>query len=134
MTPVPCRAGRWLVLLAALLAALGCGGRRLYPVRGKVTFPDGQPLSGGQVVFESVDDPTMSARGEIQSDGTFRMGTFKDSDGVLAGRHRVLVVPPLGPNPDKPVRVIDPRFQSFDTSGLEYTAPDEEFNITVERP
>ena len=36
---------RVLAAALVLLAAVGCG-RKLYPVRGKVTYPDGSPVSG----------------------------------------------------------------------------------------
>jgi hypothetical protein len=119
---------------------MGCGGKRTYQVAGKVTFKDGTPLNGGQVVFEPVDkDAKIGARGQIQADGTFRMGTYRDDDGVSEGKHKVLVVPPLPPilderRPAPPI--LHPRFQKFDSSGLEYTVTrdNKEYHIIVEKP
>jgi hypothetical protein len=123
-----------------LTLALGCGGKRTYQVVGRVTFKDGTPLTGGQVVFEPVDkEATVGARGQVQPDGTFRMGTYRDDDGVIEGRHKVLVVPPLPRilderRPAPPI--IHPRFQKFETSGLEYTVTrdNKDYAIVVDRP
>ena len=132
------------MVAAVLLVALGCDKGELptYPVRGKVTFPDGTPLEGGRVEFEPVDSAHhVSARGVIASDGTFRLGTFKPGDGALEGEHRAIVMPPL-PVGDRdemkslPV-TIDPRFQRFDSSGLKFTVSksgDNDFHIQVTRP
>jgi hypothetical protein len=109
----------------ALLWVVGCGGKKLYPVEGKVVFPDGTPLTGGWVEFEPLDAKgTVSAKGRIQTDGTFRLGTHGEDDGAIEGRYRILVVPPLPPRLEerkafKPV--IAPRYQSFEKSGLEFT-------------
>src|SRR5207247_8275621 len=110
------------------LGVTGCG-RGLYPVHGKVTFPDGTPLPGGVVVCETkAVDKTFMARGEVQKDGTFRLGTEKPGDGARPGKYRVLVNPPVTYVPDEArgiraveIRgpVIDARFSDRTTSGLE---------------
>jgi hypothetical protein len=80
----------WLLLL---LGAVGCGGG-LYPVRGKVTYKDGTPLTKGLVVFESsTRTPPITARGDIRADGSYELSTFKPADGAPAGKYRVLVSP-----------------------------------------
>jgi hypothetical protein len=105
-----------------LLGAAGCGSR-LQPVRGKVTYPDGRPVTEGMVVFEARDDKEpITARGEIQPDGSYQLSTFKPGDGARLGKHRVLVAPKFDPNavdgPAKPPP-FDPRYADFKTSGLE---------------
>jgi hypothetical protein len=119
-----------------LLGALGCGGTRTtYPVQGKVAFPDGTPLTGGLVVFESLEtDPPLSARGEIQSDGSFRLGTYKLGDGAVLGRHRALVVPPVPKQLDEAnpgLQLIQPHLQRFETSGLEFTVMKKSNNLSI---
>jgi hypothetical protein len=123
-----------------LIGVAGCGGRRLYPVRGKVVYQDQTPLTGGLVVFEPVD-PTVkvSTCGPIRADGTYELGTEKAGDGAPEGKYRVLVEPPRQPNRDArkpPPPLIHPRFRKFETSGLEYTVVPgkNEFNIVVEKP
>src|SRR5262245_26220115 len=92
-----------LTVVLVLVAAAGCGGSRLYPVEGKVVFPDDTPLTAGTVEFGPVDkDALLAPRGEIQADGTFRMSTFKEGDGAPGGEYRVLVTPPENADPDRP--------------------------------
>jgi hypothetical protein len=124
------------VLAAGLLIVLaaGCGGN--YPVRGKVTYRDGTPVTKGIVVFEQIDaKPAVTARGDIQADGTYLLGTMKPGDGAPAGKYRVLVTPRLE-NPDEPEATFDLRFANFGTSGLEFEvkSANNDYPITVTRP
>jgi hypothetical protein len=116
--------GRALAVALALVGAAGCGSK-LYPVTGNVTYPDGKPLSEGMVVFESQDPQNPgTARGEIGTDGSYRLGTNKPGDGLLPGTYRALVAPKYNANlvdgPAKPPP-FDPRFMDFKTSGLQFT-------------
>jgi hypothetical protein len=131
-----------LVIALILAAALGCGGRSTYPVRGKVVFPDGTPLPGGRVIAEPTDAThQVSARGEIQPDGTFELGTFTDNDGALEGEHHVLITPPedlviVEGKPRRPS--IDKRFKRFETSELKIVVTRDpgknNFTLTVKKP
>jgi hypothetical protein len=81
----------------AALVAAGCGGgaNAPYPVEGTV-FLDGQPakeLAGGTVTFNSTA-LHKSASGEIQADGTYRLGSLKQDDGAIPGKYQVTVSPP----------------------------------------
>lgn len=110
-------------LLPLLGLLIGCG-ESFYPVRGRVTFEDGTPLTQGTVVFESLGKPgpeTISARGEIQPDGSYELSTDGDNDGVPPGKYRVLVAPLVDINSPTPERSIpiNRRYSSFTTSGLE---------------
>jgi hypothetical protein len=116
----------WRILpvgLLLLVGAVGCGPK-LYPVRGKVTLPDGTSLTEGLVVFESKDaDKPITARGQIQADGHYELGTYRPGDGALPGTYRVLIAPKTDPNAaDKkqPPPPFDSRFMAFKTSGLEF--------------
>ena len=139
--------------LPALVAAVGvavggCGAKTppTYPVEGKVVFADGSPLSGGLVEFESVPAEGMpvNARGIIQSDGSFRLTTYAEGDGALAGKHRAIVVGPRPiasqyddeSNQPPPKPPVDRRFESYTTSGLEFTVTEgkNEFLIKIEPP
>jgi hypothetical protein len=129
---------RWrLAAILSLVVAAGCGRSGLYPVEGKVAFPDGTPYTAGTVVFGPVDkDALLAPRGEIQADGTFRMSTHKEGDGAPEGKYRVLIAPPEAGDTDSPPPAIDRRFTTFDKSGLEYTVKtgkNEFFTITVEK-
>jgi len=139
---------RWSGLFAiSLCICLGCSsnGPQTYPVTGHVKYKDGKPLVAATVEFQSagggVDGKSISARGVTQSDGAYEISTFAPGDGAIAGKHRVLVISPLPPgeiNPNKPPKpFIHPRFQRYDSSGLEYTVDpdgDNTFDITVDPP
>ncbi len=57
--PRPCR----LTALALVLAmAGGCGSGNTSPVKGKVVFKDGSPLTGGLVLFKPVEPPIIHPR------------------------------------------------------------------------
>ena len=128
------------------LFACGCGSDRAatYPVKGKVVFTDGSPLEGGgSVEFESKPQEGMpiNARGVIAAGGAFSLTTYEEGDGAVAGVHRAIVRPtrPIF-EPEEggtmPGPVINPRFEKYETSGLEFTVTedDNDFTIKVERP
>src|SRR5205807_6517596 len=125
---------------AIALTLVGCGGATLHPVEGIITYNDGTPMAGGgQITFTPVDpEVKVSARGIIKEDGTFKMGTYGDTDGVPEGVYRVAIVPtpprsqrnaPAGWPP------LDAKYANHETSGLEYTVTPgkKDFNITVEK-
>ncbi len=131
-----------VVLLLGLLAlAGGCGGgKKLYPVKGVVVFKeDNQPLTCGLVVFEPAGGgEELTARGEIQADGTFRLRT-KDTLGAVEGKHRVLIQPADAGDDSRPApRPFHPRFESFEKSKLEVTvtrdAGANDFTLVITRP
>jgi hypothetical protein len=134
-----CAPWRALAVALALAGAAGCGSK-LYPVTGRVSWPDGKPLTEGMVVFESQDPQNPgTARGEIRADGSYRLGTNQPGDGVHPGTYRALVTPKYNANavdgPAKPAP-FDPRFMDFKTSGLQFTVTSNgpnEFAIQVSK-
>ena len=122
---IRCNQTRFLLTAFVLGNLAGCGGPKLYPVAGQLVWEDGsaaRQLAGGLVVFES-QEAKMSARGEIQADGTFRLSTVQPGDGALEGQHRVLIEVPRLREADlgdrrEPPPLLDPRLGSFETSGL----------------
>jgi len=95
--------GRWGFLAAALL--LGCGDSgptppKTYPVKGRVVYTDGTPMSGGSVAFTLDRDPDLSAIGDIGPNGEFALRTIvgnKRLTGSVAGTFEVTIKPPSGP-------------------------------------
>jgi hypothetical protein len=83
------------------------------PVKGKVTYK-GKPLARGTVKFEP-DGAGRAATGEIQSDGTFVLTTYKQGDGAVPGHHRVAVVG--GETQAK--EPVPMKFENFASSKLE---------------
>ena len=138
---------RNIILLLAFLSLsfAGCSGK--IDVRGKVTFPDGEPLTKGAVIFQNEQ---IMVQGNIQADGTYRLGVLKDGDGVPPGSYQVFIsgavdgVPaPAREKASDPMLdpqityLIDKKLTQPDTSGL--TCVVEKgmklpYNITAEPP
>jgi hypothetical protein len=71
-------------------ALAGCGSdSELGSVHGVVRL-DGKPLATGTVRF--IPASGRAATGTIQSDGTFTLGTYGESDGALIGKHQVAIL------------------------------------------
>jgi hypothetical protein len=132
---------RCLMMLAAastMLLLAGCHSG-MYPVRGTITFDDGQQasqLAGGFVTFQSVDGQ-VSSQGAIQPDGSFRLSTQSENDGALPGRYRVLVTPPPhhGDERQQAIPLVDPQYSDPRTSTLEATVEERanEVQLRVKR-
>jgi len=100
MHPI-CRAPypTWILSMVAAFAAVGftgCAGLKTYPVKGKVVFKGGRPVtSGGRIEFQSTSDPQVKATGWIElKDGSFSLTTYKQGkkiEGALEGPHSVVV-------------------------------------------
>lgn len=128
---------RWwaVVVLAAGTAGCGDSGPKLYPVRGKLTYEDGKPVGARSVMFQSADDPSCVASGELEPDGSFELFHVSGKPGTVAGTHRVMVLterPEWGDKRSGPLA----RYQSFDTSGLTATVearPDNQCEVRLKR-
>jgi hypothetical protein len=109
------------IAAVVLIALSGCGAG-MQPVRGTVKLPDGKPAAGSQVVFEGgPDGKKVSARGDVQGDGSFELSTYKPGDGVPPGRYKVQVNPPPMVNAEAAyVSPFNAKYSNFQTSGLEF--------------
>jgi len=79
-------------LLSALFCSVicfvaGCGGSG-HTVTGKVTFPDGEPLTTGRVMFT---DGSITAFGDLNAKGEYRLGMDKARSGIPAGTYQVYI-------------------------------------------
>lgn len=84
---------RFTIILVAAVFLIGCDDGRpaTYPVAGKVVFEDGgSPVFGDVEFFEP--SQKINARGKIERDGSFSLGTYADSDGAVAGQHKVVIL------------------------------------------
>lgn len=130
----------WLGCLIVVFA--GCKRNPdTVPVTGKVLY-NGQPLTFGSVTFQPARG--QAARGEIHSDGTFELSTYRRGDGAVAGSHKVRVAcyesqdpaRPKGPGEQTLGRSLIPlKYTLLDQSGLtaKVTADTSEpivFNLT----
>ena len=80
------------VALAVLAAASGCGGPKVYPVRGTITF-EGKPMKGGgAIAFMPLQQQEGKAPGgEIGEDGSYELTTHSPGDGSMPGEFRVVI-------------------------------------------
>lgn len=82
------------LLLTAILAASGCGGKGVIPVEAKFTL-DGQPLADANVSFVRTDGQQgRAAFGTTDKTGLAKLTTYEPLDGVLPGKYSVVVVKP----------------------------------------
>jgi hypothetical protein len=91
--------------LLSLVCTLGCG-KQGFNVSGKVTFPDGKPVSGGQVTLTS---GRISFSGDLIGEGTYTINAQ-----VPAGTYKVTVQ--SSGDPGKPQ--VDPKYSNPATSEL----------------
>lgn len=123
---------RILALSASFAAwASGCGPGEVrpetVPVQGKVTYK-GAPVTVGTITFQS--DSGQPATGKIGADGTYKLGTFAESDGAIPGHHKVIVVandgdptkmPGSSPGYKPPKDLVPKKYNKIESSGLETT-------------
>jgi hypothetical protein len=119
-----CRRGLWGIILGlGILGLGGCGTAGQYPVQGQLVYADKEEpvkeLAGFEVIFTS-EKLGKSARGTIQKDGTFQLGTVKDNDGAPPGTYVVTLTQPFR-EPERPYvgdRVVDRAYEDPATTDL----------------
>lgn len=122
-----------LSLLAGTIL-MGCGGPSMpktHPLKGKVIFKGGKPVSGGSLAFESVTgEGRWFGSTVIGPDGTFTevmtvRPDNKAAPGLVEGQHRVRIDLGRGGDPaEGGARVRLPaKYQDFDRSGLTVQVP-----------
>jgi hypothetical protein len=134
-------------LLAVLIGALvGCGSGKpwdLVPVSGKITYEDGSliPVNSMNLYFASqvppADPKTFPRQGSVGvniAEGTFQNPTtYKDQDGLIAGKHKVVVAAYDSGGRDLSPKV--PReYASIATTPLEIDTADSPLEIKIRRP
>ncbi len=84
-----------VVCLAILLLPnlAGCNSDQLptYPVEGTIRFKDGSFPKFGDIEFYS-STHRINARGKINRDGSFTVGTYESNDGAVEGTHEIIVL------------------------------------------
>jgi hypothetical protein len=97
----PGRLAPLAVVLVVILAAAGCGGQSVYPVRGKVTFEGKAMKGGGSIAFMPTGGQSgKAAGGEIAEDGSYVLMTHKPGDGSMTGDFRVVITQVAEREPD----------------------------------
>jgi hypothetical protein len=77
-----------------VLALAGCGGPKLVPVRGRVTYGDGKPVTAASVCFTpdaAKGNTGVLATGLLNEDGTFTLRTHPHGDGAMIGPYKVTI-------------------------------------------
>jgi hypothetical protein len=88
------RRGFWLLSIVAAVVLAGCGesnplsGLKVYPVKGKVTLPDGKPLDSGKISFAATKS-TITSTANIERDGSFTFKGGANGDGLPEGEYKV---------------------------------------------
>ena len=80
--------------LMVLVLAAGCGGPKLVPVKGRVVYADGKPVTAASVSFTPDATPEgngLLATGLLAEDGSFTLRTYSHGDGAMVGSYRVTV-------------------------------------------
>lgn len=104
---------------------------RTFPVSGKVTYK-GQPVTKGTITFQP--DEGQASVADIQTDGTYRLSTFGEGDGAVAGHYRIYVIsntadpslmPGSSPGWKPPKDLVPTKYGKPETSGLETTVSED---------
>lgn len=124
------------VLVLFLALATGCGkGPKTAVVRGTVTYK-GKPVPNGTVNFVPASGP--SATGEIGSDGSFQLTTFRKGDGAVLGEHKVVIVAMQKNDPNVeaftplPPPIVPIKYTSLATTDLKAEVKDQENTINFD--
>lgn len=126
-------------LMVAILLFPGCNRETpVYPVAGKVVFADGTPVMFGDIEFQAIDQP-INARGKIQRDGSFVVGTRSGEDGAIAGKHKVVIIQIVTNHFNLDVvhdhgHMVHPRYARYETTDLtvEVKPESNELELVVE--
>lgn len=98
-----------LLGLLGVIAVGGCGGGpdvTLFPVTGSIKF-DSKPVADALVTF-SPQSGGRPATGTTNSEGKFRLGTFSNNDGAMAGDYIVTVAVGMqAQSGDAPAEIAD---------------------------
>lgn len=88
----------WWATALSLILFVGCSGgggpakgrQQTFAAKGKVTY-NGLPVANAQVAFLPEDDGMPPAFAATASDGSFKLTTYNQNDGAVAGTHQVKV-------------------------------------------
>ena len=122
------------IVILLLLFLAGCG-RGHVQLSGTVVFADdGSPVTKGSVIFST---PTFQARGDLDDQGRFTMGSFGQRDGFPPGTYQVGVAGAIVSDPSG-ARFYDLLAEDWrdpSTSGFELTIDQNtrDLEIRVER-
>jgi hypothetical protein len=125
---------KYLIVVVLLAGCSRANRDQTFKVNGDVKL-DGQPLTSGTVVF--MPEKGRAAKGAIDTNGSFKLGTYMADDGAAAGRYQVMVIAPDhkaiqggAVNLDQHIPSLVPeRYTSTTTSGLAFEVKPTEANV-----
>lgn len=122
-----------LAVSLIVIASGGCSPEskvQTYPTVVQVAYKNGKPVNGAVVTFRSVADPSISAKGHADLDGTCNLTTYAPKDGAILGEHEAIVVGGVGgANVDldgTQLPTISPAYSSYSTANLRFTVTENE--------
>ena len=131
---------KYFIILVIVMVGVFAGCNSNSKVSGHVTFEDGSPLKTGTVIFDS---GTHQAKGDLNDEGFYQLGSLKEKDGLPAGQYKVYItgameggkLGPRGSVMQLPQQLIDTLFTSPNSSGLDCEVKGNiTFDITVKPP
>jgi hypothetical protein len=127
-----------LIRIAVLAMICGCSSDRIptFPVRGRVTFPDGAEVRTGVIELRSLEHG-FNARSEIDRNGNFVLGTYENGDGAVAGQHQAIVMQFLATDSGPEMKhdhgdPVDQAYSDYATSPLRFEITDGANDLSVE--
>ena len=129
---------KWLLMLCGL-TCVGCNGGRL-SVEGSVKYPDGTPVPGGTVIAEAtVDGKLVGIQGNIEPDGSFKLGGTTPGDGALPGKYRAMIMPVALSDADLSAGktpALGGKYAKMDSAGIQFEVAQGmgPLTITVDKP
>ena len=127
----------------AIIFTTGCSDK--VSVTGTVKYTDGEPLTQGSVFFRNTDGTHMF-HGALDSSGAFALGEIRDGDGIPSGTYTAWIAGANTSDYEQDAAgnllgrtvsiVIDPKYESPETSGLSFEIDKSRnrIEIEVERP
>jgi len=138
---------RYLVVSCLLVSQIGCESDvpwDMVKVSGKVTYEDGTliPASAIRLSFKSLAPPINSKvhprPGRVSvnvEDGTFEnVTTHKYGDGLIVGKHKVLVVALASESGQESSQVVPEDYTTSSATPIEIDTADSPLHIKVAKP
>jgi len=105
---------------------------RSFPTTGSVTW-NGEPAAGALVTLHSLSH-NLAASGRTDAKGEFALTTWRQSDGAVAGDHKVTIETTVIAGYTSEgglieVNAMPPKYEKPDTSGLTATISDKGKNV-----
>jgi hypothetical protein len=129
------------LLLILCLACVGCGSSSPFDyveASGQVTYDDGTPIPGVEVLFSAQDAPQVEgahprpALAQTDAEGNFNCVTsYKYCDGLIPGRHKV-TIRQVKDNQGRSLIPVD--YTNVATTPIEVDTENVPFEIKVPKP